>query len=91
MPCRGPENWRHPKQWPPERRGETDMRLIAERRILVYVGVMMGGVALATIHHDLLASPAIAGTIAGIIAVAFTAAVDDSSFMSSLSVIESAA
>lgn len=50
------------------------MRLIAERRILVYVGVMMGGVALATIHHDLLASPAIAGTIAGIIAVAFTVA-----------------
>ena len=50
------------------------MRLIAERRILVYVGVMMGGVALVTIHHDLLASPAIAGTIAGIIAVAFTVA-----------------
>ena len=36
------------------------MRLIPERRILVYVGVMMAGVAFATIHHDMLASIPIA-------------------------------
>jgi len=35
------------------------MRLIPERRILVYVGGMMSGVAFAVIHHDMLASPAI--------------------------------
>ncbi len=36
------------------------MRLIPERRILVYVAAMMAGVAVVTIHHDLLASPPIA-------------------------------
>ena len=35
------------------------MRLIPERRILIYVGAMMIGVAFTTIHHGMLASPAI--------------------------------
>ncbi|MEL0197062.1 MAG: ComEC/Rec2 family competence protein [Rhodobiaceae bacterium] len=39
------------------------MRLIPERRILLYVGAMMGGVALAIIWRDLLASPGIAGIL----------------------------
>jgi hypothetical protein len=46
------------------------MRLIPERRILVYVGTMMGGVAMTVFHRDLLASPAIVGACA----VAFLAA-----------------
>ena len=47
------------------------MRLISERRILLYVGAMMGGVALAIIRRDLLASSVIAGivTISCLIAV----------------------
>ena len=47
------------------------MRLIPERRILAYVGAMMGGVAIATIHRDLMASPAI--IIAAIIVFMVTA------------------
>ena len=39
------------------------MRLIPERRILVYVAAMMGGVAFATIHRHLLGSPTIAMTL----------------------------
>ena len=35
--------------------------LVPERRILAYVGSMMGGVALVTIYRDLLASQTIAG------------------------------
>jgi hypothetical protein len=40
------------------------MRLIPERRILVYVGGMMSGVAFAVIHHDMLASPALTIAVA---------------------------
>lgn len=39
------------------------MRLIPERRIFLYVGAMMGGVALAIIRRDLLASSVIAGIV----------------------------
>ena len=39
------------------------MRLIPERRILLYVGAMMGGVALAIIWRDLLASAFLAGIV----------------------------
>ena len=45
--------------------------LVPERRILAYVGSMMGGVALVTIYRDLLASQAIAGiTVMALLAAA---------------------
>ena len=43
-------------QWLRERRGETVIRLIPERRILVYVAAMMGGVALTMNFDQRLAS-----------------------------------
>ena len=44
-------------QWLHERRGETVIRLIPERRILVYVAAMMGGVAFTMNFGQRLASP----------------------------------
>ena len=46
------------------------MRLIPERRILAYVGAMMGGVAFTIIYRDLLAS----SVFAGVATVSFLAA-----------------
>ena len=45
-------NWRHPKQRPFERRGETVITLIPERRILLYVAALIAGVVLATRMPD---------------------------------------
>ena len=44
-------------QWLHERRGETVIRQIPERRILVYVAAMMGGVAFTMNFGQRLASP----------------------------------
>ena len=46
--ARACRNWRHPKQCLFERRGETVITLIPERRILLYVAAMIAGVAVAT-------------------------------------------
>jgi hypothetical protein len=46
------KNWRHPKQTLGQRRGKTIINLVSERRILLYVMAMAGGVILAAAWSD---------------------------------------